>query len=326
MRVLHVYSQEDLVLARYVGMLTQALPEDVETQTADNAKAFHRSVADFRPDIIHLHGLPPCQLPSKVRLVVSTHGKTVTGNPYCVVTRSQLEARRLKAPRTETVLNPLITKAITPQEAGRKMAYIYQRVMDSNPLELMDAPTRLMLAKALKVGLCGDSRWVDTTNLDTHIDWRHLYIYAREEGVLPIVESGIRLLFPDASLSSFLPSLSSIAAIFLPSALYAQSGRDSHNSAPPPPRTIARILDDIRKNGITLLHLTELFRALYDDQLDEEALMKQLESQKLRHLFQSMLQILKEQLLLDEGFMPCPPVDDRQTARLRRQLENHLKL
>ena len=39
-----------------------------------------------------------------------------------------------------------------------------------------------------------------------------------------------------------------------------------------------------------------------------------------------LLQIASEQTLLDEGFMPLPPVDDRQTQSLRKLINKHLAI
>ena len=38
------------------------------------------------------------------------------------------------------------------------------------------------------------------------------------------------------------------------------------------------------------------------------------------------MQVLSEQVLLDEGYMPLDPIDDKQTEHLRKLLTNHLKI
>ena len=38
------------------------------------------------------------------------------------------------------------------------------------------------------------------------------------------------------------------------------------------------------------------------------------------------MQVLGEQTLLDEGYMPVAPKDDRQTEQIRKLLTNHLKI
>ena len=344
MKVLHVYSHDNPRLAMYVSLLSQAMPADVECVYVDNAPDMRRAVKDFRPDITHQHGrfhvatgaapTPPS------RLIVSPHGEEVdVHHAYTVIARSPYELTTLQTERKELVRNPLITRAITFQEAAGAIAGIYRRVMDSNPLELMDAATRHFLAVALKAGLLGDKGWVsddsqwngstdavaDSSLHTLHsplLDFHHLYIYAELEGVMDIVHDGIETLgITDAvadSAFSPLHSSSRSADCYLPHGYEIPKAM--------PGASITDLLHDIEQNGITLLRLTELTRALYDDNLDEKALMEQAETEKLRPILQSVLQVLSEQTLLTEGFMPCPPTDNSDTQRLRTQLENHLKL
>ncbi|MBP5339789.1 MAG: hypothetical protein J6Z14_10920 [Prevotella sp.] len=91
-------------------------------------------------------------------------------------------------------------------------------------------------------------------------------------------------------------------------------------------KTIAVMLRDVQQNGPTLLRLTDLHRALHDDLLDEERLMATLDDEKQRPLMQSILPLLQEQTLLEEGFMPCPPIDNTLTRSLRKALADHLRL
>jgi hypothetical protein len=99
-----------------------------------------------------------------------------------------------------------------------------------------------------------------------------------------------------------------------------------HTPQPLPKATIHELLNDIEAHGLTLLRLIELMKRLHDDNLDEAALMEKIEADKRRPLFQLLLQVLSEQTLLTEGFMPCPPLDNTYTENLRQQLENHLRI
>ena len=323
MKVLHVYRHDNPRLAKYVSLLSQAMPADVECVFADNASDVRLAVKDFQPDIIHQHGQPIDNLrldnlrhpTAPARLVISPHGETVdTSKAYVVIARSPYELTCHDTERKELVRNPLITKTITFDEAAAAIHTVYQRVMDSHPLELMDVGTRTLLAFLLKAGLLGDKAWVkDDLRLgDLRLDdLRHLFIYVELEGVLDIVKRGIAVLGiyapPKPTIDCYLP-------------------HGYKTPQPLPKATIPELLKDIDAHGLTLLRLTELMRRLHDDSLDEAALMEQLEADKRRPLFQLLLQILSEQTLLTEGFMPCPPLDNSYTENLRQQLENHLKL
>ena len=332
MRILHVYSHDNPRLAMYVSLLSQAMQADVECVFADNASDMRLAVRDFRPDIIHQHGRFPVsgadtRVSPPPRLVVSPHGETVDfRQAYAVIARSPYELTAIKAERKELVSNPLITRTITFDEASDAIRVIYCRVLDSHPLELMDTATRRLFAVLLKAGLLGDKGWVSDSSPVTHrislYDFHHLFIYAELEGVLHIVQRGIDILgLSDAetnSSHSILHPSSVNIDCYLPHG-YTKSEAMAGAS-------ITKMLHDIAKNGVTLLRLTELTKALYDDNLDEDALMRQVEEDKQRPLLQSLLQLLSEQTLLTEGFMPCPPIDSSDTQRLRSQLENHLKL
>ena len=89
---------------------------------------------------------------------------------------------------------------------------------------------------------------------------------------------------------------------------------------------IINMLDDIQRNGITLIRLVNIYKALISDSHDDEKLLELIEENDYNALFVSVLQIIKEQLHLDEGYFPCPPEDNNNTRRLRDDLQNHLRL
>jgi len=326
MRILHVYSHDNPRLAKYVNLLSQAMPADVECVFADNASDFRLAIKDFKPEIVHQHGHPLTNIIFKERLVVSPHGETIDiAKAYAVIVRSPYELNCYDTERKELVRNPLITKTITFEEAAAAIHKIYQRIIDSHPLELMDLRTRHLLALLLKAGLLGDKGWVSDDKVWRSIEaaignrqgrvgncnFRHLFIYAQLEGVADIVERGIGILGIDSPEKP-------VIDCYLPHGYKIPE--------PLPKATIPELLRDIDSHGISLLRLSELAKLLYDDNLDEAALLKQLEDARQQPLLQLLLQILSEQILLTEGFMPCPPLNNNFTEALRHQLENHLRI
>ena len=320
MRILHVYRQDNPRLAEYVSLLSQAMPADVECAFADNASDVRLAIKEFRPDIIHQHGQTNYSLLG-ARLIVSPHGETTDNTKaYVVIARSPYELASCNLERKELVRNPLITKTITFEEAAADIRIVYQRVMDSHPLELMDTKTRHLLAILLKAGLLGDKGWVNGQwPMVDDSQFRLLLIYASLEGVLDIVERGIKVLgLTDAEANSSLFTLHSSLISYLPQGYKTPEPLDG--------ATIPELLRDIDAKGITLLRLTELTRLLYDDSLDEAFLMEQIDAMNARPQLQLLLQILSEQTLLTEGFMPCQPLDNSFTENLRQQIENHLRV
>lgn len=322
MKVLHVYSHDNPRLAMYVSLLSQAMPPGVECVCVGNADDLRKAIGDFRPDIVHQHGhFPPAAMtdardcPQPARLVVSPHGeRTDNHGAYAMIARSPYEMTTLSTGRKELVQNPLITRTITFREAAETIMRVYQRVADSHPLEHIPPEGRRLLAVLLKAGTLCEKGWVaDERTADDASDTisRHLLIYADLEGVLDIVQRGMHILGMET------PEVP-VADCYLP-----------HGYQKPQPlagATIEGMLRDIEQNGVTLLRLTELTRALYDDRLDEEALMAQIDAEKLRPLLQATLQLLSEQTRLTEGFMPCAPADNNVTQNLRIQIENHLRI
>jgi hypothetical protein len=83
------------------------------------------------------------------------------------------------------------------------------------------------------------------------------------------------------------------------------------------------MIRQIEKNPL-LLHLIELTRELYRDNINDEKIQEVLEEKKMSKYTGRLLQILKEQTLLDEGYMPLDPINDRGTEKIRREISEML--
>jgi len=314
-KVLHIYPKGQPLIARYVRLLTEAVGTQMDLRTAEQSAEAQQMCNEWQPDIVHFHGDSTIRK-GDYRRIVSPCGMDVnTEECYAVIARSAIEAKHFKdlgVKHIEVVLNPLITKTTDFTEAARHTVAIYQKVMDSDPLDLMDDDTRHLLTLSLKAAICKDRRWIgDISDLPGDTNFRLLYIYASLEGVLPLLENGLRLLAIDAPAreptESYLPE-------------------DYRKPEPMAFKSMSDQLQDIQANGPSLLRLTEIHQGLLNPRLNEDLLCSQLEEKGLLPLFASVLQLLREQTLLDEGFCPCQPVDNGETKRLRTKLQNHLKL
>lgn len=315
-KVLHIYPKDQSLTARYVRLLGEAAGSAMDLRATEQSAEAWKICKDWRPDIVHLFGQATVHS-GPFRCIVSPCGTDAdTSNCFAVIARSHIEAQHLSeqgARRIEVVLNPLITKTTDFATAARSTLAIYQKVMDSDPLPLMNDDTRRLLAVALKAAICGDRRWVGDAaqNLPGTADFRLLYIYASLEGVLPLVEKGLRLL--DISAPQREPSES-----YLP-----EGYRKPESMAF---KTLTEQLQDIRSAGPSLLRLTEIHQGLLNPRLNEDLLCQSLDEKGMLPLFASVLQLLREQTLLDEGFCPCPPEDNGVTKSLRTKLKRHLQL
>lgn len=352
MNVLYLYPKSNPLISRHVSLLTDGLKQSVEIRTVDSVSALKKAVQEQMPDIIHCHGCPSVTavrgvfsaLKQGARLVLTLHGqlqpwaedrqhnlaavywqKEFVHRAYAVILLGRLERTNFMKmgwnTRTEEIHNSVTTNTISPQDMSTATFAVYQKVLDSNTLALMDEPTLHMLRVLIKVGIMGDRRWAPILPSGS-INWRQLLLYAEHEDIRNYVDYGISLLgcsVPDIDTTH-------IAAYF----------PDGFKS-PRPVREIVgdyqgketdyllRIITQIRQHPL-LLHLIELTRELYRDTVDDDRLAEVLEEKKLTAFAHSLMQVLSEETGLDEGYMPLPTADNKLTQQIRKQLTNHLQI
>ena len=315
MKVLHIFPKDDHTNARYVALLAKALPESIESLLADDPVIAKKMCKDHQPDIVHIYGNGRYEVTG--RRVISPCGTTFDPQQsyYAVIARSPLEAESLfeqEVKRVEIIRNPLVTKTASFDETAQKMAYVYQKVMDSNPWPLIDDATRSLLFLLLKVAICGDKRWVSGSSVSTQdVNFRLLYHYAEKENILSIVQKGLAIMGIDEpqhqKIACYMPDSYTVPV--------TMAGQD-----------IVAMLHDIQKHGLSLLRIVNVFEALHDSRLNEDQLLNMLETEELLMLFRSILSIAQELLSLEEGFMPCEPLDNNETRKLKDNIINHLRL
>ena len=164
---------------------------------------------------------------------------------------------------------------------------------------------------------------MDTTEIDARlIDWRRLLIYADHEHIRNYVDYGIRIL----DLNMPLIDTSRIAAYFpkkyqTPKPIKELIGNYQGNETD----YLVRMIRQVLKTP-TLLNMIELTRELYRDTVNDDQLAEALEEANLTKRAARLIQVLSEQVLLDEGYMPIDPLNDKLTDQLRNNLKNHLKI
>ena len=358
MKVLHVYPKSDTLIERHVTLLAEGMRQSAEVKVADNAVAFRKLFREMNPDIVHCHGgwqfflarATSYAIRHGARVVITLHGqlepwvikrqsvqenvsKTVLWQrraierAYAIIVHGKLERSNFQQlgwnKRMEEIHNAVITNAIAPSEMCAQTFAVYQKVMDSNTLEQMDDESLLALTQIIKAGIMGDSRWVKDLNINkTQVDWRRLLLYAEHENISNYVDYGISIL----GLSTPTLDVSHIASYF----------PDSYQRPLPLKEVVGdyqgdetdylvRMIRQINKQPL-LLHLVELTRELYRDNVNDDLLTEKLEDKKLHTYAARLMQVLKELTLLDEGYMPVDPIDDRQTEHIRKALTNHLMI
>lgn len=360
MKVLHIYPKSNDLIRQHVMLLTEGMQQSADILTADSGTNIRQQIIEKNPDILHCHGCWNQTLArairtarhNGVRVVITPHGqlepwivsqksvqdqivnalfwqKDAIVNAYAIITLGKLERSNfLKLgwnQRVEEIHNAVTTNTITKEKMCSETFSIYQKVMDSNTLEQLDDTSLKALGTIIKAGIMGDQRWcqsIDSIKYPKDIDWRRLLIYAEHENIRNYVDYGMTIL----GLSIPAIDTEKIAAYFPDDYTRPLPIKDIiGNYQGDETAYLLKMIRQINKQPL-LLHLIEFTRELYRDTVNDDLLATALEEKKLQKYTESLMQVLHEETGLDEGYMPLPPVDNRQTAHIRKQLTNHLKI
>ncbi len=270
-------------------------------------------------------------LPAKIAGKSVFLQRRTTERAYALIAFGKMEEHYLRQvgwnPRIETIRNAVITNSISPGQMCSQTLAVYQKVLDSNTLELMGDDERRLLAGILKAGITGDTRWlseeaIENTKAVNTEALRRLLVYAEHQNVRNYVDYGISIL----GLQADAIDTARTAAYFpkkyrRPTPLKQLIGEFKGDETD----YLVRMFRQLQKAPL-LLHLIELHRELMRDTVDDDSLAEALEEKRMTAFARRILQILAEQTLLDEGYMPLDPLDDRGTQQIRHLIANHLKI
>ena len=322
-------------------------------------------------DILHLHGcwrnssriIVNMALRQGCRLVVTPHGglepwireenrwkekwpkrilyqHDIIHRAYAVIIQGKLENECMMHlgwnPRTVIIKNAVVTQAITRKDMVRQTVDVYQKVMNSNQLELMDDNTKKVLKALITTGINGDKRWLDLDDEYTKVSfpsnsvdsrWRLLLCYAHQEDIYDTLQRGIRVLGLDA------PDIDvKQIEYYLPDGYKSTEtiGKTIGNKFATENERLLATFRLIRKlvsnRQLSIKHLIEVNRELRQHGCEEELLADELKEQRLWKLTSRLMQVVNELTGLPEGFMPVAPIDDRTTRAMRRQVDERLKI
>lgn len=356
MKILHVYPKTDEMVAQHVTLLMEGMQHSAELQAVSNLADFKTVCKSFEPDIVHCHGCWQYGIVNAgnfarkqgARIVLSPHGqlepwvfeekplqekfhktalwqKPFVEKAYALIAFGKMEQQYLEElkwnPRIEVIHNAVITNSTTREKMCSQTFTVYQKVLDSNVLEQMDEATLQLMATIIKAGTLGDRRWVELTVPET-VDWRRMLIYAEHQNIRNYVDYGINIL----GLSAVSLDTEHLPAYFPESYQRPKSIKNLIDDYKGDETDyLLRMIRQIEKQPL-LLHLIELTRELYRDTVNDDLLQEVLEEKKLTKFASRLMQMLHEQTLLDEGYMPIEPLDDRGTQKIRESITNHLKI
>lgn len=362
MRILHFYPQTDAAISQYVNMLADNMGLEVENHKAHDGEAARQLLRNIQFDILHIYGcwnnaqmtIVRKALKQGTRLVVTPYGQlepwvqqqrfwkeklpkrivyqqSVVEQAYAVIVHGNMELECMTKlgwnQRCVIIRNALITNSITAREMARQVFCLYQRVIDSNPLELMNDNTRNFVKYLITIGITGDQRWLQNEESPMLGDWRQILCYAHQEQIMPTILRAVRILnmmLPDidaAQIPYFLPD-DYVETQSIQQVIGNQFVSEND-------RLIAtfKVLKKLISNRqLSIKHLVELDIELREHSCDESELAEQLHDCGLLKQAARIMQLMNSFTGLTEGFMPVPPLNDRITKKYNALIQNHLAI
>lgn len=360
MRILHYYPNADSMVTRYVATLCDMMGIECVNERTTEKEVALQLIEDGNFDIVHLHGcwentlytITRRALKKGCRLVVSPHGqlepwvqeenywkeklpkrilyqKEIVQKAYAIVIQGHMEEECLKKlgwnSRLQIIRNCLITQSIGQQQMAGMMSKLYRKVMDSDTLNLMDNDTRSALKAIITAGITGDERWLESTTAVSQ--WRELLCYAYQEQIDDIVQRGINILRQDGpdfdakTADYFLPD-----RYVRPESIKQAIGNNFASENERLEATFKYLRKLAAKKQLNIRHLAELDKELRLYECNEAELCETLKEQNNYKLACRIMQLMSDRTGLTEGFMPIPPLNDRTTQKMRKQIDNYLKI
>jgi len=364
-RILHFYPNNNVMISDYVTMLNENMGLECSNEMLSEQGLAQQRLQSSHYDILHLHGcwnassypIVKQAIKSGTRIVLSSHGqfspwmmtdnywteklpkrllyqKHIIQKSYALMIQGKMEEDCLKQlgwnQRLVIIRNPLITHTISKKEAVSQVFQTYCKVMNSNPLELMDSDMRNLLQQLIIVGITGDKRWLIEKPMpqpDTLEKWQYLLSFAYYEHIHEVILRGLNVLgyeAPDTDVEKM--------PCFFPDQ-YESPVSISDSIGFSFVTQVDRLLATFRylrklenKKHLAVSHLVELDRELREHECDEDLLSEKLKNQHLYKLACRLMYVTQQTTGLTEGFMPVPPLCDRASQQLYQQVENHLKI
>lgn len=368
MRILHFYHGSESMITQYVSMLCDAMKEYAETAAVNSLATLRKQLSKQRPDIIHLHGCwnmttaiaARTARKKGIRTVITPHGqleqwiirqrywkeklpkmllyqKNAVHRAYSVIAMGRMEENGLKRlkwnTRIETVRNPLITETVSNAETAIIMRDLYQKVLDTDVLKLMDTATANSLRPLIKAGQTGSHLWLTDNEYNAikypdEIDWRKILIYSTQEKIIGTVRQGMEVLnipIPDIPISEtacYYPDRHTA-----PRTLTDEAGVASEPDAN---KRIAAIIKQARTHvshrDLAISHIVELATELRESNIEDDKVTEMLAEHRLSKFAGRLMHILSDMAGLDEGFMPISVINDKKAQKIKTIITKHLEI
>lgn len=353
MKILHFFPPHDTAIGEYVSMIEaqqNTLGAEVATCTSVNEAA--RLLADFSPSIVHIHGgwsvsialvarltmgkgvryvySPQGQLqpwiikeksPKIKKLHMAIYQRWACMHAACLIGMGKMEVTSLSNLKLnrhiETIRNPLFTESISCKEAARQTIAVYQKVLDTSTLELMDNDTIETMSALIKVGICGDKRWIEVSEQQSvgalnYIQWRQVILHAHYHNISDIIEKGARIIgvtMPEIDITT-MPTYNKPAQ-------RPDKAIGTDVSGASKMIWLIQQAQEASDNGmLSFCHLTDIAKTIYNERIDEQRLEQLLADRGMTLYAQRLMALLERYTDINEGFMPIKALYDRTAKHM----------
>ena len=364
MRILHFYNQQNDLQTRYISLLLETMAGSVEVKACNTLVDIKKELDALHYDILHIHGCWSVQYAKAagyakrngVRVIITPHGelepwilrdrqwqekmpKTILyqrqtiQEAYVVIAMGTMERESLEKlgwnPRIETIRNAIITQSITTREMTRLLLDTYRKVMDSDVYHIMNEATRQALMLLLKAAVCEHRDWLHGESVPelSDIEWRQLLIYARHEQLEHMLKRGIHVLGMKEPMMDVSQVSAYFPADYVPVKTIAETIGNQFVSENKRLLATFKYLHRLcTTQQLAMAHLMELAKEIRGHDIDEELLQETLEEEHLLTFASRLMGVLADFGQMEEGIMPVPPINDKQTEKLGNQITNRLKI
>lgn len=274
---------------------------------------------------------------------IITYQRRLVKDAFSIIVMGRMEEDCMKRlgwnTRIEVVRNSMITETITSKEMAIQVLSIYNKVMDSSTFSLLDKDERMAFAALIKAGLTNDHRWLTdnekaSVSRLSQLAWRRIMIYSYHTSVYNTITDAIDTLgIPNIDvkvedINCYLPKAEKRHSLFnkelkpLPAVVADDKGDQTDSFC----KFIKTLHKHANTGQLTIKDTVETARQIRRVSIDERVFNEEMKMRGLDKFLASLMQIMRDYTLMEEGFMLTPPKANSRTRKLSAMIDNELDI